>query len=110
MQHIQSVSEDTHLEWLLVRIGKKVGCRMWHQERLGDVSLETLSLVTDPHRHRVLGHIDVLWFPKNELVAAYKIALCVLHLYDLGILFAKCVSENWVATQALLLKSMHVSQ
>ncbi len=86
-QLIQRASEDTHrthLEWLLARIGKKVGCRVWiagddhhrvwQQERLGDMSLETLSLVTNLHRHQALSHIDVLWFQKNELVAAYKIA------------------------------------
>ncbi len=98
-QHVQRASEEvhrTHLEWLLARIGGDDHHWVWQQERLGDVSVGSVSLMTNPHRHQVLSHIDVLWFQKNELIAVYKIARtpeeiarCVLYLYDLGILFPK---------------------
>ena len=52
-KHEQDSSLHTHLQWLLAKIGQKVGCqvwvaindhsRVWQQERLGDLSLKDTS-------------------------------------------------------------------
>ncbi|GHO64456.1 hypothetical protein KSC_033480 [Ktedonobacter sp. SOSP1-52] len=100
------LSSRIHLQWLLAKLGHKVGCdvwmapmdraQMWHDERLGDLSLESLPQVTLLMGQHELGEIDLLWVRKTELVAAYRIAqtpeemtLSLLHLYDLSLLLPR---------------------
>jgi hypothetical protein len=96
----------THIQWLLAKLGHKVGCRvwvtadahhkLWKQERLGDLSLASLPVVADSVFQQSIGHIDVLWLLKNEIIAAYAvpwgimdISTRLLGLYDLKALLPK---------------------
>ncbi len=98
--------QHTHIQWVLAKLGQKVGCRvwitadahhkLWKQERLGDLSLASLPVVSDPVFKQSIGHIDVLWLLKNEIIAAYTvpwgimdISTRLLGLYDLKALLPK---------------------
>jgi hypothetical protein len=92
----------THIQWLLAKIGLKVGCavwvasndhaKRWHNERLGDLSLPTLPSFADAAFQQIIRRIDVLWLHQETVVAAYEIehttpiATGLLRLYDLGVL------------------------
>ncbi len=99
------VSCRTHLQWLLAKIGRKVGCRVWiatsdHEkiyknERLGDLSLPFLPLLANSAFQKIICRIDVLWLLDDDIVAAYEIEqahtdVCtsLLRLYDLGALLS----------------------
>lgn len=90
-----------HLQWLLAKIGARVGCQVWiaerdHEktsqgERLGDLSLSTFPLSGQPGCTSMLWQIDILWLYKNKVVAAYEIepdaqeiGTSLLRLYHLG--------------------------
>jgi hypothetical protein len=94
----------THLQWLLTKLGHKVGCSVWiaasdhnkarNNERLGDLSLSSLPILADSVYQKVIGKIDVLWLLENDVVAAYEIeqactdvSISILRLYDLRALF-----------------------
>jgi hypothetical protein len=94
----------THLQWLLAKIGHKVGCQVWiaandhtkacKNERLGDLSLLSLPILNDSTFQRVIGKIDVLWLLDQGVIAAYEIeqactdvSISLLRLYDLKALF-----------------------
>ena len=94
----------THLQWLLAKIGHKVGCQVWiavsdhtkacNDERLGDLSLPSLPILADSTFQKVIGKIDVLWLKDQEVIAAYEIeqactdvSISLLRLYDLKALF-----------------------
>ncbi len=94
----------THLQWLLAKIGQKVGCHVWiaasdhrkvcNNERLGDLSLASLPILADSAFQKIIGRIDVLWLLDNHVIAAYEIeqthtdvSVSLLRLYDLGTLF-----------------------
>jgi hypothetical protein len=98
------VSCRTHLQWLLAKLGHKVGCRVWiaasdhskvcQHERLGNLSLPSLPVFADPTCQQILRQIDVLWLLEDEVIAAYEIeqahtdvSISLLRLYDLGALF-----------------------
>ena len=92
----------THIQWLLAKIGLKVGCtvwiarndhsKRWQNERLGDLSLPTLPSFADAAFQQIIRRIDVLWLHQEKVVAAYEIehttaiATGLLRLYDLGVL------------------------
>jgi hypothetical protein len=97
------VSCRTHLQWLLAKLGHKVGCRVWiaagdhskecQHERLGNLSLPTLPHLADTSVQQIIRQIDVLWLLDNEVVVAYEIeqahtdvSRSLLRLYDLGAL------------------------
>jgi hypothetical protein len=73
----------THLQWLLAKIGLKVGCavwiasndhaKVWRKERLGDLSLPTLPPFADAAFQQIIRRIDVLWLHQETVVAAYEI-------------------------------------
>lgn len=92
-----------YMQWLLAKIGAKVGCQVWiarqdqekywNGECLGQFSLSALpsSVCTAFPSHTHLEQTALLWLRKNEIVAAYEIdpkrteiATSLLHLYDLG--------------------------
>jgi hypothetical protein len=94
----------THLQWLLAKIGHKVGCQVWiaasdhhkacNNERLRDLSLPSLPILADSTFQKVIGKIDVLWLLEQNVVAAYEIeqactdvSISLLRLYDLKALF-----------------------
>ncbi len=97
------VSCRTHLQWLLAKLGHKVGCRVWiaasdhskecQRERLGDLSLPTLPVLADTPVQQIIRQIDVLWLLDNDIIAAYEIeqahtdvSTSLLRLYDLDAL------------------------
>jgi hypothetical protein len=94
----------THLQWLLAKIGSKVGCKVWiaasdhhkacHNERLGDLSLPSLPILADSIFLKVISKIDVLWLLDQRVIAAYEIeqactdvSISLLRLSDLKALF-----------------------
>ena len=94
----------THLQWLLAKIGHKVGCQVWiaasdhnkacNNEQLGDLSLPSLPILAESTFQKVIGKIDVLWLLDQEVIAAYEIeqactdvSVSLLRLYDLKALF-----------------------
>jgi hypothetical protein len=96
----------THLQWLLAKLGHKVGCRVWiahedhdkiwQDERLGNLSLESFPVLGDSQFQQILQRIDVLWLLKGDVIAAYEIVHAtmdvssdLLRLYDLGALVPK---------------------
>ncbi len=98
------ISCRTHLQWLLAKLGHKVGCRVWiaasdhskvcQHERLGNLSLPSLPVVADTPFQQIIRQIDVLWLLDDNVVAAYEIeqahtdvSISLLRLYDLGALF-----------------------
>lgn len=101
----RDASGHTHLQWLLAKIGLKVGCgvwiaandhsKVWKRDRLGDLSVKSLPILADSEFHHIVSRIDVLWFQNNEVVAAFEIERTteiypgLLRLYDLGGLFPK---------------------
>jgi hypothetical protein len=78
-------TRHTQIQWLLARIGRKFGCRIWiaandqtkrwNAERLGDQSLESLpSLGIGNQSQRIIELIDVLWLRgTNRVVAAFEV-------------------------------------
>ena len=77
----RSVSGHTHIQWLLAKIGRQLGCqvwiagndqnKIWNGERLGDLSLKTLpNLWVGPEFQRIISLIDVLWLKGTNAVAA----------------------------------------
>jgi len=80
----QSATAHTHVQWLLARIGHKMGCHVWiaandrnkcwSGERLGDLSLDALpSLGIDPDSHQLISLIDVLWIKGKRVAAAFEV-------------------------------------
>ncbi len=103
----EGIACRTHLQWLLAKIGHKVGCQVWiassdhhkacNNERLGDLSLPSLPILADSTFHKVIGKIDVLWLMDQGVIAAYEIeqactdvSISLLRLYDLKALFPDC--------------------
>lgn len=92
----------THLQWLLAKIGWKVGCQVWiagndHQKEWNGEPLHSLSLpsfpdLTSSGTQKILSKIDVVWFQDEMVIAAYEIVrttdvpIGLLRLYDLGAL------------------------
>jgi hypothetical protein len=101
-QSERDTSSHTHLQWLLTKLGRKVGYhvwvanndhnKIWNRERLGDLSLKSLPPLADAEFQRILSRIDVLWLDRDQVVAAYEIehttdiSTGLLRLYDLGAL------------------------
>ncbi len=102
----QRETNHTYIQWLLAKIGLKIGCsvwiaiddheKMWNQEKLGDLSLPSLPGFADGAFEQIIQHIDVLWLRKNEIIAAYEIELTtvdisksLLRLSDLAVLLPK---------------------
>lgn len=76
----------TQVQWLLAKIGKKLGCRVWiaandhnkecQGERLGDLSLKDMPYLgmVDLEVQRIIGLIDVLWIKgTNQIAAAFEV-------------------------------------
>lgn len=75
----------THMQWLLAKLGRKFGCKVWiaandhnarwNSDRLGDFSLPTLpNLGLGVESQRITNLIDVIWIgDRNKVVAAFEI-------------------------------------
>jgi hypothetical protein len=77
----QAISGHAHIQWLLAKIGRKLGCqiwiaandqnKIWNGERLGDLSIKALpDLWVDSEFQRIISLIDVLWLKGTSTVAA----------------------------------------
>jgi hypothetical protein len=94
----------THLQWVLAKLGQKVGCRVWiaagdhrkawHHEQLHELSVPTLPILADSTFQKVISKIDVLWFVDQAVIAAFEIeqactdvSISLLRLADLQALF-----------------------
>ncbi len=71
----------THVQWLLARLGRRLGCRVWvaandhhrawHGERLGALSVDRLPpLGLDGESQRLIELVDVVWLRGASQVAA----------------------------------------
>lgn len=100
----QGSSHRSHLLWLLAKLGLKIGCqvwicaadhhRAWQNERLSELSLQSLPILEEPALQQEIEQIDVLWLFNDEIVAAYEIeqvhtdvSIGLLRLFDLGTFF-----------------------
>lgn len=77
----QVISGHIHTQWLLAKIGRKLGCeiwiaandqnKIWNGERLGDLSLKRFpNLWMDSEFQQIISLIDVLWLKGTNVVAA----------------------------------------
>ncbi len=99
-----------YLQWLLAKIGQKVGCQVWiarqdHEKSWNEESFQQLSIPALPLSGNrtplvLLEKIAVLWLQKNEIIAAYEIdpkrselVTSLLRLYDLGVTCGKRQSQ-----------------
>ena len=81
----RDVNRHTQLQWLLARIGRQLGCRVWvaandwskrwEGQTLGELSVRRLpSLGLSPDSQRVVSLIDVVWLRVgNEVDAAFEV-------------------------------------
>ena len=86
-------TSHTQIQWLLAKIGRKLGCKVWiavndHSkewkgERLGDMSLDALpSLGLDEEALELIKRIDVLWLKgANQVAGAFEIE-CTTSVYS----------------------------
>ncbi len=81
-----AVPTHTQVQWILAKIGRKLGCRIWiaandqnkewQGERLGDFSLKDMPHLgmVDPAVQRIIGLIDVLWIKgTNQIAGAFEV-------------------------------------
>ena len=81
----EEVGTHAHVQWLLARMGRKLGCQVWvanndqskeyNGERLGEHCIESLpNLGLDSYSQRVINLIDVVWIKgANQIAAAFEI-------------------------------------
>ncbi|MBI1927629.1 hypothetical protein HYR99_25730 [Candidatus Poribacteria bacterium] len=79
------VDRHTEIQWLLAKMGQKMGCRVWiavndqnrewKGERLGDLSIPTLPFLgIGQESLQIISRIDVLWLRGDgQIVAAFEI-------------------------------------
>jgi hypothetical protein len=77
--------DHTHVQWLLAKVGKQLGCRVWiaandHRRQWGGEALGALSapalppLGLSPDSQRVVSMIDVVWLTGvNQVAAAFEV-------------------------------------
>ena len=77
--------DHTHVQWLLAKVGRQLGCRVWIAandqrrrwggEPLGSLSVPALpSLGLSPDSQRIVSLIDVVWLTGvNQVVAAFEV-------------------------------------
>ena len=77
--------DHTHVQWLLAKVGRQLGCRVWIAandqrrrwggEQLGSLSVPALpSLGLSPDSQRIVSLIDVVWLTGvNQVVAAFEV-------------------------------------
>ena len=75
------------IQWLLAKIGRKLGCRVWiaandqnkewNGQKLSELSIKALPhLGMDPDSQRIVSLIDVLWIKGvQQVVAAFEVEL-----------------------------------
>lgn len=81
----QSTLDHTHVQWLLAKVGKQLGCRVWiaandwrrewGREPLGSLSVRALPpLGLSADSQRLVSLIDVVWLTGvNQVAAAFEV-------------------------------------
>lgn len=81
----QPVLDHTHVQWLLAKVGRQLGCRVWiaandwrrewGDERLGSLSVRALPpLGLSADSQRLVSLIDVVWLTGvNQVAAAFEV-------------------------------------
>lgn len=77
--------DHTHVQWLLAKVGRQLGCRVWIAandqrrrwggEQLGSLSVPALPpLGLSPDSQRIVSMIDVVWLTGvNQVAAAFEV-------------------------------------
>ena len=77
--------DHTHVQWLLAKVGRQLGCRVWIAsndwrkewggEALGSLSVQALPpLGLSPDSQRLVSLIDVVWLSGvNQVAAAFEV-------------------------------------
>jgi len=82
----KDASQHTYAQWLLVKLGKALGCDVWvakndRGKSWNNESLETLaiseipSLGFDPITHKIVEFIDVIWLREGLVQHAFEIEI-----------------------------------
>lgn len=96
---VVEVTEDaqgthhTHVQWMLAKIGRKLGCKVWiarndrskawDGETLGSLSIESLpTLGMGGTSQRIIELIDVVWLRAGKQVAAAFEVECTTSVYS----------------------------
>jgi hypothetical protein len=84
-ESVRAGASHTQLQWLLAKIGRRLGCRVWiaandqgrewNGESLGSLSIQRFpSLGIDPNAERIASLIDVMWLEgRNQVAAAFEV-------------------------------------
>jgi hypothetical protein len=99
-------SRRLYLQWLLAKMGRRVGCQVWiarqdqekswKEEGLGQLSIPVLPVLENVSSATLLEEVAVLWLLKEEVIAVFEIALneedittSLLRLYDLSLTLSR---------------------
>jgi len=80
----EDVSQHAYAQWLLIKLGKALGCDVWvarndRKKGWNDESFEALtvdelpSLGFDPITHRIVEFIDVIWLREGFVQHAFEV-------------------------------------
>jgi hypothetical protein len=80
----EAPATHVQIQWLLARIGQKVGCEVWiakndqskcwNDQQLGGMSVAALpSLGLDDHSQKLISLIDLVWLKGKHVVAAFEV-------------------------------------
>jgi hypothetical protein len=81
---VSDQSSHAQIQWLLAKIGHKVGCQVWiaandqsktwNGQKLGDLSIDALpNLGLDTWPQKTIGLIDVVWLKGKQIAAAFEV-------------------------------------
>jgi hypothetical protein len=86
-------THHTHVQWMLAKIGRKLGCKVWiarndrskvwNGETLGSLSIDSLpALGMGGTSQRIVELIDVVWLRAGKQVAAAFEVECTTSIYS----------------------------
>jgi len=86
-------THHTHVQWMLAKIGRKLGCKVWiarndrskvwNGETLGSLSIDSLpALGMGGTSQRIIELIDVVWLRAGKQVAAAFEVECTTSIYS----------------------------
>lgn len=81
---ISDQATHAQVQWLLAKVGQKVGCQVWiasndrsktwKGQKLGDLSIDSLpNLGLDTWPQKTISLIDVVWLKGKQIVAAFEV-------------------------------------
>jgi hypothetical protein len=83
-EDVDEPGTHAHIQWVLAKIGRKVGCQIWiasndhskswNNEVLGNLSIDSLPpLGLDGNSQKLIRLIDVVWLKGKQIVAAFEV-------------------------------------